>query len=102
MPSVGRKSFRNPTAGEQRFEAMLYGNVMIPNTVDGEKKIGDECARRLMEKKADAAFDWETVPPRWGNSAGLAQMVDNDTLTDRVGRLEAKVCTETRDRRLVC
>jgi len=81
---------------------MLYGDVTMPDTVVGEKKIGDECARRLMGKKGDTTFDWETVPPRWGNSAGLAKMVDNDTLTDRVERLEAKVGTWIRGRRLVC
>lgn len=102
MPSVGRQPFRNPTPKKQHFEAMLYGNVTMPDTVNGEEKIGDECARRLMEKKVDATFDWETVPPRWGNSAGLAKMVDNDTLADRVDRLEAKVSTGIRGPRLVC
>jgi len=74
MPSIGRQRFRNP---EQQFEAMLYGYVTMPDTVVGEKKIGDECARRLMEKKGDTTFDWEPFPtggearqvwPRWKNT----------------------------------
>lgn len=55
-----------------------------------------------METKVDATFDWETIPPRWGNSAGLAKVVDRDTLADRVERLEAKVGTRIRGLRLVC
>ena len=60
----------------------------MPVTVVGEKKIGDECARRLMGKKGDTTFDWENVPPWWGNSAGLAKMEEHDPLTHRVERLE--------------
>lgn len=61
MPSVGGQLFRNPG---QYFESVLYADVTMPVTVVGEKKIGDECARRLMGKKGDTTFDWETVPPR--------------------------------------